>query len=99
MLADDCRSNIICAHLRNLRIEKTMSPEELLRRYFDFSAFRPGQKRVMSALWRRKAAPGQERRRVVRGLEVLAERGLVELKAGGYASIIPACGWRRMPTN
>ena len=33
-----------------------MDPAELLQRYFGFSEFRPGQRQVMSALWREKAA-------------------------------------------
>src|SRR5438552_18260515 len=33
-----------------------MDPKELLSSVFDFSDFRPGQKAVMSALWRKGAA-------------------------------------------
>ncbi len=33
-----------------------MDPKELLARYFGFTTFRPGQREVMSALWRHKAA-------------------------------------------
>jgi ATP-dependent DNA helicase RecQ len=33
-----------------------MKPQELLQQYFGFSDFRPGQREVMSALWKHKAA-------------------------------------------
>ncbi len=33
-----------------------MDPKELLQQYFGFAQFRPGQREVMSALWRAKAA-------------------------------------------
>ena len=33
-----------------------MDPKQLLQQYFGFDQFRPGQREVMSALWREKAA-------------------------------------------